>query len=747
VHTRTGWFHGTCIVLLVLVSCQRTEPRSGVIEGQVMGSEPVAGATVEVWRIDGQGAPAGTPSYTAETDAAGRYRIEVHLLAPPFLVTARGGTTREYWTGETISLDADRASLRAVVDHAWLRVPRDVAPIAVSPLTTVAAALAEQRLAEGLETGYDAAVTQAHALLDGHFDIDMRTALPGEPGDGMDTAVDAGVRHALALAGMSALVHELAIATGRSIDSMNIFMLTDALVADARGPGARLDGTGPAGAISLGSCGEACPLPADALRRALAVALVRDWLPSPGNRLGLDFGDVAELVQRISDSRERGLFGDVPADELDGVPASLALGPSIVLDETRDRIVSESMLPPGHEHDVTAVIDLGQGLGDTCPVVYKHADLLRATMDSNPLRWRFVARDDLVGVRAMDIAATLRTPAGAEAPLVISTEAVQLGREVMFEVEASGATVPALVTTEGKYEIEVRARDALGNESAPLTACWQHELLGAPLWGGSFELAIGPGSFDDARLESDNLAPVIRGDETPVVASFPVENNTDADVYLTLSIDELTGRYSATWISSRALLRVDSEQDDCLAQQTCSEDEPATDTEFLGPATIPASAVSVRVVEQVSGREATCDDCDPNEFRIAARARYQVQVIVADLGFLLAPGVQRNTIAEIAVGPIGTAARLTGVDGGIYVYCSSPLMAVCRGHQIFQLYRALTAAAIEIDRVTISAQTSALPADLPRTPQPPVDAARQLTLSEPISTGFIWITEDAALPD
>jgi hypothetical protein len=585
VHTRMGWFHGTCIVLLMLASCQRTEPRGGVIEGQVMGSEPVAGATVEVWRLDDQGAPAGRPLYTAETDAAGRYRIEVRLLAPPFLVTARGGTTREYWTDEAISLDADRVSLRAVVDDTWLRVPRDVAPITVSPLTTVAAALADQRLVEGLATGYDDAVTQAHALLDGHFDIDMRTALRGEPGDGMDTPVDAGVRHALALAGMSALVHELAIATGRSIDSMNIFMLTDALVADAHGPGARLDGTGPTGAISLGSCGDACPLPADALRRALAVALVRDWLPSPGNRLGLDFGDVAELVQRISDNQDRGLFGEVPADELDGVPASLALVPSIVLDETRDRIVSESMLPPVHEHDVTAVIDLGQGLGDTCPVVYKHADLLRATTDSNPLRWRFVATDDLVGVRAMDISATLRTPGGMEAPLAIG--ALQTGRDVMFEVVASGATVPALMTTKGKYEIEVRASDALGNESAPLTACWQHELLAAPLWGGRFEASIGPGSFDEARLENDNLAPVIRGDETPVLASFPVENNTDADVYLTLSIDELTGRYSATWTSSRAFLRRDTEPDDCLVQQTCSEEEPATETDFLGPEAIP----------------------------------------------------------------------------------------------------------------------------------------------------------------
>lgn len=746
--TRVRWF-GTCVLLLlVLASCQRIEPRSGVIDGQVMGSEPIAGATVEVWRLDGRGEPLGKPVYTAQTDAAGRYRIAVSLLAPPFLVTARGGTTSEYWTDETISLDEDRVYLRAVVDHAWLRMPRDVAPVAVSPLTTVAAALADHRFAEGLESSHEDAVTQAYALLDAHFGIDMRTALPGEPGDGMDISVDAEARHALALAGMSALVHEMAIATGRSIDSMNLFMLTDALATDARGPGARLDGVGPAGGVSLGSCGEDCLLPAHALRRALAAALVRDWLPSTANRSGLGFSDVAEFVQRISDSQERALFGDVPAEHLDSVPASLALVPSPVLDETRDRIISESGREPGHEHDPAAVIDLGQGLGDTCPVVYKHADLLHAAMDSNPLRWRFTASDDLVGVHAMDISATLRTPDGAEAPLTIVADAAQPSRDVMFEVVASAITVPALTTTVGKYEIEVRARDALGNESAPLTACWQHELLAAPLWGGLFDVATGAGSFDDTRLESNNLAPTLRGDETPVVLSFPVENNTDADVYLTLRIDELTGRYTATWASAGAFLLRDESLDDCVEQQTCSLDPPPNPPpETFIPSAIPSSFASLRVVEQVSGRPAACAACDPGEFRIAARGRYEVQVLVADLSFLIAPGIQRSEIAEIAVGPVGNAARLTGVDNGIYVQCSRfDVMAGCDRHDVFQLYRAMTRADLEIDRLVISARTNARPGDVPRTPLPPVDRARQSTLSEPVSTSFTWTTEDASLP-
>lgn len=51
-------------------------------------------------------------------------------------------------------------------------------------------------------------------------------------------------------------------------------------------------------------------------------------------------------------------------------------------------------------------------------------------------------------------------------------------------------------------------------------------------------MALGPGSHDAIRLENNNLAPALRGDIAPILASLPVENTTTADVYLTLSIDE-----------------------------------------------------------------------------------------------------------------------------------------------------------------------------------------------------------------
>ncbi len=270
-------------------------------------------------------------------------------------------------------------------------------------------------------------------------------------------------------------------------------------------------------------------------------------------------------------------------------------------------------------------------------------------------------------------------------------------------------------------------------------------MLAPPLRAGSL-LALGPNSLDVFRFESDNLAPVLRGELAPVVARMLVENNTGAGAYLTLNMDELTGRFTASATNSRALLRQDSDGDDCLNQGTClPEAPPAPSTTTIGSAALPASFVRLRVIEQGSGRDASCAECDQGEFYLAPNGRYEVQAIVADLSFLIPPGMPRDQIAEVSVGPIGNAVRLTGVNDGLYVRCLEPQPhTTCEGHAVFQLYRSMTSAIIEVDRLIISAQTSAFPKSPPRTPLPAVDVA---TLSEPVTTSFTWTTQDATLPD
>ena len=245
-------------------------------EGIVVGSEPVQGATVEVWKLDGDGNRTGGPHRTVETDAEGRFSLKTgRSFMPPFVITARGGVTSEHWSSEPLALEDDE-HVRATLTFAWLlRADEPGLPLVLSPLTTTAAALAEARLAEGLDEDIEDAAESAHALLDQHFDLDLRGQIPAPAADGQ---VSEGARHSLVLAGLSSLAHAAADAGGRSIQAMNIFRVTDALSEDALGPGARLDGVGPDGPVTLGSCGEACPLAPDALAAALVRALAADYL-------------------------------------------------------------------------------------------------------------------------------------------------------------------------------------------------------------------------------------------------------------------------------------------------------------------------------------------------------------------------------------------------------------------------------------------------------------------------------------
>ncbi len=736
---------------LALGACQYpTKPWPEVngvtLTGVVVGSEPVRGAIIEAWRVDDRGVPAAEPLVTTESDAQGRFRIEGEpRLAPPFLVTARRGVTSEYWSGDEVALD-DGVHMRAVVTLEWLLdAPPPEMPFVISPLTTVAAAVAEESLEQGQEPDYAAAATRAHVMLDQHYEIDLRRAQPVRESTALVTEE---VRHGLVLAGLSGLVHDAALRTNRPLASMNIGMLTAALVEDVRGPDARLDGEGPVGPVALGTCGVECLLPADALRGALGRVLAGDFLLSAANATGVTFAEVSEYLLRLAAGAEPGLFGDTPGDALDAELPTSGLVRSSVFDETRDRIRSAPMSAPEHVHDPAVVIDLGTALGDTCPVVYKHADFLHASeLDTNPLRWRFAVQDDVVGVHPEDIEATVRTPAGESVPVAVMADATRIARAVIAEATVEADAVPSLLTTEGRYEISLRARDAVGNEAAPLTACWQHVVLVPPLHAASM-VPLGPGSLDVFRFESDNIAPVLRGELAPVVARLLVENNTDAGAYLTLSLDELIGRYAASAIESRALLRQDNDVDDCLNQGTCSAEVPPDPvTTTIGPTAIPSSFIRLRVVEQGSGRDASCAECDPGESYLAPHGRYEVQAVVADLSFLIRPGMPRDQIAEISVGPIGNAVRLTGVDDGIYVRCVlQDENGGCLGHRVFQLYRAITSAIIEMDRLVITAKSSASAKSSPRTPLPSIDDTNS-TLAQPVSTSFTWTTQDATLPD
>ncbi|WP_233104168.1 hypothetical protein [Haliangium ochraceum] len=716
----------------------------------------MAGAQVRVWQLDLDGQRKGRePLREAVTDDRGRFRIEMGAAHGNLLVESAGGETRELWSEEPLGLDPD-VPLEAIIP---LYIPVQHREIVVSPFTSVAAALVERR---PVEPGrFHEAMQGVHALLGGHLGgIDILDA-PVTPIDEPATQLTPGVRHGLLLGALSMLAGRMAEETGASVRGLNTMMLTAALREDARDESGLLDGVGPEGAIALGFCVDPpsgadtplCRLSAQTLRQDLAETLAFHLLGSAQDGTGLSFGDGVVLANEVAQGTETALFGNVQpgnvGDERAPVITPLA---SPYYEESEDAIAFEDDLTPVHVRSEAARIDLSEVFENDCDrEIHKHVDVLGAG-DANPLRWRFAVKDDLAGFDVEDLLVQLRVPGVLAArPLAVTSVELPEGETApgrVFEVFARERDAEELARVEGRYNIEIAATDRLGNTSPVLRGCWRHVPRAAPLWAGSFNAASGPGSFDERRLESNNLAPVLRGDQAPVLARLEVQNNTDEDVFLTLRADDIVGRYSATWTRSRVLLSEEEGMSDCLETGECfSAPPPDVVDEIIGLQPIPDSLVTLRVFDLATGVTPKCPNCRPNEVQIAAGGHFEVQAVVSNLAFLVPPSVNRTQIQEIQVGPIGAQVQLTGVDRRGYVHCEDtvPGSSLCRVRLSYQLFHALARATLQVDSLTISAVSSPLSTLAPRSPQPPLEGDN-FTFSLPVSTAVTWTTEDASIP-
>jgi hypothetical protein len=770
---RTGdSFARIALALAAACGMSCTSPLSdGVLTGTVMLGLPVSGAEVRVWRLDldGQRRYRG-PIAETTTDEDGRFRVELGAAFGNLLVEATGGQAREFWANEAIDLDAsDR--LVAVLP---LYVPVAEREIVISPLTTVAAALAERRLTLGEESVYHEAMQRAHAMLGQHIgEIDI-TDTPAHPIGEPASQLTARVRHGLVLGAFSLLAGRMADAAGASVRGVNTMILTRALVADASSETPRLDGIGPEGPIELGQCSSRpdcpdcrplCRLSADTLRIDLAETLAFHLVGSMFDGTGLLFGDVAGLADDIAAGVEPLLFGDVaPGAIRDDQGPLVSVLASPFFDEDRSVIDFDTMLRPVLGHLEAARIDLASlSMGDCTRPLHKHVDGLRAP-DDNPLRWRFAISDNAAGIEPEDIQVNIRpastlTPHPLDVvPLDVPDSGYAPGS--VFEVVALADAVPALAEVEGRFDIEISAVDRLGNPGPVLRGCWQHVPRAAPLYATQAQIVIGPGSADSVNLENDEVHRLLGGRLAPSLAfpfvRIPVQNNTDEVVYLTPAIDELIGTYDRTWIAARAFLREDASPDNCLTTNppTCSLEVPReprlednVENEPLPGPTDPDAFLALRVIDTGGGFVDECSECRPGEFRLAPGRAYELQAVITTLDFLVPEGIDTGRITRISVGPTGDRVQLTGfVDVNSFNRCHDEDAAGnCIRHQFFTLYQALTTARIDLQSIRISARTApspTLPARVPR----PARSANVSTFSSPVSTSYAWFTTEERIP-
>ena len=669
-----------------LGSCSLPSLTDSDLVGTVTLGEPVAGARVQVWRLDLTGERKDRePFAETTTDATGRFRVEMTGQIGNMLVESQGGVTRELWSDASVELsDADR--LVAVIP---LFSPQPQRQIIVSPFTTIAAALVENGGASDAGMAYHEAVAGVHERLGRHFGdvsiLETAPALVSQPASKLTPEV----RHGLILASLSLLVGRMAEVSAGSSRGFNTAALTAALVADASDGSALLDGASADGPLTLGSCPPQdgcaecrpiCRLGTETLREDLAETLAFHLIGSRYDGTGLDFGDVADLAAQLARSTDASLFGDVDAGDVrdDEGPIITPL-PSPYFDESQDVIAFDDELRPIHVHSEAARVDLASLFGGDCDrSLHKHVNQLGAD-DDNPLRWRFDIKDAGAGFKLEDVRASIMLP-GATEPRSLSVARIggQPGssnvQNAIVEVAALRENIPEIAQIEGNFGIEIAVTDRLGNMSASTMGCWKHVPRAAPLHASPLEFELGTGSFAAVDLQNDDVATLF-GSPRPIelaypLLSIPLANNSGTPIYLTLTLDRLEGTFSRNWKSSRAFVRGDTTPRDCRTSNppTCPfefAEEPQDD--FVDSELLPSLADSddypfaLRVVDAEGNFAVGCEECRPGEVRLEPGGSYDAQLVARSLNFLLPDVSIADLIRRISIGVPGEESQLTGL--------------------------------------------------------------------------------------
>jgi hypothetical protein len=758
-----------------LASCMELPALSdGVIDGKVvLGTAPITGATVAAYRLDGAGERDSEPIATTTTDeTTGAFRLEVGAAYGTILLETTGGAAREHWSAELLVFDSsgpidEREQLRAVLP---LYSPAAPLEVAITPFTTMAAALVEGRLAAGKEDNYADAAGRANELMSAHLGVDILATVPAdvrvEPvGDSWNDALIYG----LALAGLSTLAGRIVDETPNSVFVVNTMSLTAALVDDAHvaGPGAEpiFDGFGPAGAIDIGLCipppecsGPAecplCQLASRTLRRDLAESLLL-FVSSEHNGTGLGMADVISMAMSIGENTEPELFGMVGAEPLDSEPPRIHVLPSPIHDERGDVISFDTNAVPMHE-PIGPIIDLGAD--GPCPTVYKHTNRLDDA-SQNPLRWTVSIVDEGSAVKLVEY--RVRSMTNAWPTEWTLAQPVAPGSSEYAIVLLRDA-VPALATVEGTFEIEIRARDAFQNQAEPVSRCWMHTPLAAPLWVSPATEATGPASIRAVNLDPDsNLAALINAMDEREVMVFEVKNGTDTPVYVDFDYLQPGARYDLAWQRSNAELYSGTPPPGCTTDVngTCPHpwpDEYLSDGAELIDRTLPASVWALRVWDVTSGTPQTVSPCSepgcaPSEYRIEPRVsatrprRYRVALVIKNLGVLAPrhPFEPLETYRDVALDPDLPTIIITGMRYGTWVRCDTPDMPEgCLSATMYRHYRAVRSAELRVTPLSIRALVAPTAMGSSQTP-----VERPNTFGYPPTIpSFTWTTDEPLLP-
>ncbi len=329
------------LALFLLTGCGKNSSSNAPdlavhIEGHAIDSL-VQGGTVTAYAFNtGQ---RGKALGSAQTDTQGLYSVTVKSYSGLVYLELRGGTYVDEATGTVTSLKPDQflSTLK------YVEGGKDIGSLMITPLTTIAASLAQARISSG--KSIFTAIDEANNDITHLFGINILTTFPLNLTGGEASFSDSG-QYGLILAGLSQMAAQ--ISEFNNVPPGNIYTsikLADTMAIDASD--GLLDGKQNGQQIYVGSY----PLDSYNYRSKLGQAAVL-FLTNPNNHSGLGWNDAIASLNVIA-SMMNALFpsGDLPKP-IDQLP------PEITFNLQNNTAVNKIVTVTAHAADPSGIASL-----------------------------------------------------------------------------------------------------------------------------------------------------------------------------------------------------------------------------------------------------------------------------------------------------------------------------------------------------------------------------------------------------
>ena len=286
----------------------RTE---GSISGYVYDA-PVSGSTVYVWEYDDGNI--GSLLAKTTTDAFGHYSVSIDSSSRPLLISAQGGAYQDPITEEAISeSDGNTLRLDSVVNYS----EGDTESVMVTPLTYLAAGLAEYQISEGVDGA--TAISDALNTFENMYGFDVNGTTPIDiTSGGQSSYATEGHKYGALLTAYSSLASDLIDTYGDSEDiytSMNLAYLGHQdIIADGLLNGKAINAsTGLSMNLSFGQLSVSSDLYTNTLAQHVLIVVNDPDL----NVSGTDGSDYESFSENLNTLGGSGADGVIPArDEI-----------------------------------------------------------------------------------------------------------------------------------------------------------------------------------------------------------------------------------------------------------------------------------------------------------------------------------------------------------------------------------------------------------------------------------------------